>query len=1274
MPSLILFLRRLSHYAFHLLGGVVIVMGLVALVLKFWLMPDVDRFRADLEAAASQAVGVPVRIGALEADWRGLNPRVTLRQVSLQPRAGEALVFPRVQAIGSWLSLAVLEPRLSQLSIEDARFPLRRSTEGTLFLADIPLNGPGDPSPFPDWLLRQGRIVIKDAHISWQDDQLGAPLLSLSRVRLLVENSFGRHRFGGVATPSDGARRLDLRGDFRGDSVHAPDSWSGLFYAQVRDARFQTWSQWVPWGQDAVRSGAGDLRFWLTVERGQAQALTGDARLSDVAVSMDANLPELRFSQLAGRIGWGRTQAIHTLYVDKLQFRIPEESRDIPLAEAANLRLTLTPKPAGGFSRVEVETANLRLEALTALSGALPLPHQGHDLITALAPQGLVENARGHWSGPRDYALNLRMREGGVRPYRDLPGVSGLDFSLEADQNQGKLTLGSKGLRLQWPGLFRHELGLDKLEAQADWRFDSTGLDIQFKAPLLSNADLDGSAKGQLLLPNQGSPVVDISAHLTRGEANAVYRYLPLKVGNDAYEWLRRGLLAGRSDDVRLRLKGDLGRFPFDQGGGEFQVRIRMLDGVLDYAEGWPRIEGVGGQLVFQGRGMHLLADRGRILNAQLGPVKVDIPDLHYTPDERVLVDGYARGDLSTFLDFIHRSPVNAYTDRFTEGFKAEGPGILALKLNLPVRRIDTATVGGAFTFQNNRLTAGKSLPPISQIQGGLTFTEKSLQGKNLQMHILGMPAQLELSSQSGAGLRVQLSGTASAEALKPHLPQALAGILRGSTRWQASAGLSGGGRASGLTLTSDLVGMAVDLPAPLGKNSGQAVPLEIDYRPGQAGGDGDRLQGQYGNMARAKALLPEHSQPRLNLHLGTGTVPDPTEAGLWISGNLNFVDLDAWRTRDWGTLADTRANEGSGIAFRQAALSFGSLRLFDRRFNETYVRVTPSGKGWNLQTAGKEIAGELVTVSETGGLRVLGNFKRLAIPEAQGRATITPNAAQGNTLTNLELNVQSLIWKQMELGELRLRMSPLKTGYHLDHFLLAPPEGRLEGSGMLSDHPRRPSRLKLKLTSQNLGKLMARMGHRDALKDGEGGVSGELGWMGGLEDFDVATLEGDLDLSVKKGQFLKVNPGAGRLVGVLSLQSLPRRINLDFKDVFSQGFAFDEVSGQVHIERGSAYTKDLRMNGPAAQVRMSGLVDLAQETQNLRLQIQPRLEDSVAVAGALLGGPVVGLGALLANKVLKNPIGQVVGFEYTVSGNWADPVITKVPRKTAAPDAEPAQ
>ena len=676
-PRLILLLRRLIHYAFQAAGGAVIVVSLVALALKFWFMPDVDRFRPELEAAASQAVGVPVRIGALAADWHGINPRLTLRDVRLIPASGEPLVFPHVEAVGSWWSLALLEPRLRRLDLEQARFPLRRAPDGIIYLAGIPINGPGGPSLFPDWLMRQSRIVVKDAQVGWVDEKLGAPPLQFNRVRLLMENGFGHHRFGGVALPSGGASRLDLRGDFRGKSVYQPQSWSGRFFAQVGRARFGEWSQWVPWAQSAVTSGAGDLRFWFDVERGRVVELTGDARLDGVTLSMRQDLPDLRFQTLEGRVGWARDKVSHTVSVDGLRFKLP----DAPLTAPASLRVNLTPDDRGSFSRVEAEAGNLRLEALTALSGALPLPRQGHDLIKSLAPRGLVESARGHWAGPRDYALHLDIREGGARAYASLPGLSGLDLKVDADQKGGKATLTSRDFRLDWPRIFRHELGFTGLDIHTDWRINGQVRDISFQARRLANADLEGTAQGSIRLPEHGSPVVDISAHLRRGEANAVYRYLPHAVSENAYNWLRRGLLSGHSDDTRLTLKGDLAHFPFDRGHGEFRVSVRMVNGALDYAPGWPRIEGVHGMLTFHDKAMSLVADRGRIMAAQLGPVKVDIPDIHYTPEEVILLDGYARGETQAFLDFVRQSPVDDYTGHFISPFSAQGPGVLALKL-----------------------------------------------------------------------------------------------------------------------------------------------------------------------------------------------------------------------------------------------------------------------------------------------------------------------------------------------------------------------------------------------------------------------------------------------------------------------------------------------------------------------------------------------------------------------------------------------------------------
>jgi len=175
------------------------------------------------------------------------------------------------------------------------------------------------------------------------------------------------------------------------------------------------------------------------------------------------------------------------------------------------------------------------------------------------------------------------------------------------------------------------------------------------------------------------------------------------------------------------------------------------------------------------------------------------------------------------------------------------------------------------------------------------------------------------------------------------------------------------------------------------------------------------------------------------------------------------------------------------------------------------------------------------------------------------------------------------------------------------------------------------------------------------------------LRWQGSPLSIDYPSLSGSFELKASNGQFSKINPGAGRLLGILSLQSLPRRITLDFRDVFSEGFAFDRIEGTVAVERGIMNTDNLELAGPAARVQISGSANIAAETQNLTVNVQPALSDSVSV-GALIANPAVGVATYLAQKVLKDPLGQIFSFRYAVTGSWEDPLVAKL---STAPAAE---
>ena len=234
---------------------------------------------------------------------------------------------------------------------------------------------------------------------------------------------------------------------------------------------------------------------------------------------------------------------------------------------------------------------------------------------------------------------------------------------------------------------------------------------------------------------------------------------------------------------------------------------------------------------------------------------------------------------------------------------------------------------------------------------------------------------------------------------------------------------------------------------------------------------------------------------------------------------------------------------------------------------------------------------------------------------------------------------------------------------------LLANPEGTLSVDGVWKPTGQASTNLNVKLDVSDVGKYLERMGSPGTVARGTAKIEGKLAWAGSPQGLDYPSLTGNLKLQVEKGQFLKVEPGIAKLIGILSLQALPKRIALDFRDVFSDGFAFDSIQSTIGINRGIASTQDFAMQGSAASVTIKGDADLARETQNLQVRVIPALGDSVStVAGLLLANPITGIGAMLAQRLFNNPLGQIFAYDYAVTGNWSDPKVEKLSR--AAPQA----
>jgi len=1238
-----------------LLAGLAFAATVVAL--RYWILPDIGQYREDIATSITRAAGQRVTISGIDANWEGLRPHLALHDVQVYDRQGRpALALQHVDGTLSWWTLLVGELRLHSLVISDPVLNIRRDAEGHIFLAGMELNQPESQSGFADWVLQQSRIVILNAVIEWHDDKRQAPALTLNRVNLRLENSGSRHRLGMRAVPpAELAGPLDIRADLRGEKVADLATWSGRFYARLDRTDMAAWQSWFSLPFE-LRRGHGSVQSWLSLDAGKVNEVTVDVRLDDVTARFASDLPELELENLDGRIGWRQLPAGFEFRTQRLSL-VAKSGIDLP---PTDLLVRHVPAQGKKIAEGEIRANGLSLEPLLKLSDRLPFPAEARGKLLELSPHGSFRDFSikwsGDWNAPQRYAVKGNFAGLGMKPYEKLPGFSGLSGNLDADEKGGTLALNSHGVRADLPDLYREPLELDALTAQLNWKKREKGLEFNLTSLSMANRDLAGNLFGSYKMVSGTPGTIDLSGQFTRGDASRVGRYIPLTIGQATRDWLNSALLAGQSNDVRLRLKGNLADFPFADGKrGLFEVAGKVTGGVLEYAPGWPKIENIEVDFLFRGARMEITAHKGNTDGMQITRTRAVIPDLS-SMDEILEVEGEANGPTGDMLKFIDNSPVSAMIDDFTEGMSASGSGNFNLKLNMPLRRNKDLRVTGGYQFVNNHVSIGPDFPALERVNGRLDFTETSVNIPRITAAALGGPVTISGATQKDGSVRINAQGRVTAVGMRSLTDQPVIRALSGTADWRGVVSVRK--KQADMVVESSLVGLASSLPAPFGKSAASPVPLRFEKTA--TGVKQDMLRLNYGKILAA-VLVRRHENGKTTIERGAinlgNTAVLPSQPGIWLTGELALLDLDHWRSvlGQGGTSAPLPD-------FAGVNLKFGALDAFGKRFNDLSISAKTREGIWQANVQSKELAGNVDWNPEGRG-QLRARLAYLAIPDpAPAKLGVPVEATKEREFPALDVVVENFSVKQKKLGKLELLAVQSGDDWRIDRMHISNPDGSLQMSGMWQGWRRRPrTRANLHLDVQDLGKLLTRLGYPQAVKRGKAKLDGRLSWNGSPHALDYPSLAGNLKLEARDGQFLKIEPGAGKLLGLLSLQSLPRRLTLDFRDIFSEGFAFDSISGGVRIDHGIARSDDLTLEGPAAKVQMQGETDLAEETQNLKVKVSPQLGGGVSVAGAFLGGPAVGITAWVAQKLLKDPIDQIASYEYSITGTWDNPNVVKI-------------
>ena len=1055
-------------------------------------------------------------------------------------------------------------------------------------------------------------------------------------------------------------------------------------------------------GRVALREAAAEVRATPRADGGHAVVVSGlsatDAR--GFAIAADGRVELELDAAHAPRAGWLRLASFD--------------------ARAALDAVRRLPLPAGtrqSLARLDLSGA-VRDLTLRWTDPALP-PNEARPADrSADASRQLRDGPRFEATAAFD-RLSLSV-QGDGGPWPQIPGFRNLSGTLRASERDGVVAVAARDATLVFPNVFADPaLPFDRLDGELRWTVDRARgdgwLHVDVSRLAFSNADARGEASGNWRSGGRWVGHVDLEGRVERIDARRVPRYLPIALPVHVRDWVERSVLSGTIDDVRFETRGDLWYFPFRAPEeGFFRIAGRVRDGTLAYAPGWPRIDQIRGDLTFERAGLSMRAPSGQVGRVRLHDVDARLPDYN---DAKLTIEGRGAGAAQDMLRFIDDSPLAATIATFTRDIRAAGDAKLGMRLVLPLAHLEDTRVTGTVDLAGNDVELDRTIPPFSAVTGRLEFTERGIALPEMRATFLGGPLRVEGRPAGDGRMRIEAAGSIDADGMRGVVDNPLTRRLSGRTDYRAQIDVDR--RASTLRIESDLVGLASALPPPFAKPAAEPWPLRVRSTPLPPPADGARPPGDRldirlrDSIALALERQRDPSSERMRVvRAGFATDDEPVlrDAGLSVLLRTDRIDVDAWMA----VLGDGELERmqqqasgatGGGLSLVPDLVSVvaDDVRVGGRDLHEVVFGATRLEGRWRANVAAREVQGHFDWHDARPGERIgslVARFDRLVLPRSREGEVESVLSASPSQLPGIDLSAEQLVLGDVAVGRLSLAATNGGTAarpvWSLDRLVLANPHARLEARGSWAfpgprtapvasigatpaaavavvDGPR-GTVLDFELEVLDAGRLLERFGLRDVVRGGNGRIDGRVNWRGTPLAIDYPSLGGELKLAIGQGEFLKVDPGLAKLIGVLNMQSLPKRLAGDFRDLFAEGFAFDSLEGDVRIDQGVARTDDLRMRGLQAQVNVRGQADIQRETQRLHVEVVPELNAGIAsIAFGAMVNPAIGLGSLAAQYVLRKPLQQALTYEVDVTGSWSDPTVSERIRRPVAPAVAPA-
>jgi uncharacterized protein (TIGR02099 family) len=1210
--------------------------------------------------------GLPVEVSSVRATWARQGPRFDLQGLRIGTGA-DHLDIGRAQLQVDLYAGLLPGRALTSLVVSGSRLELLRDTEGGWRLLGLTRDGATQP-PQLRQLEGLGELVLHDAQLRVRDERREIDLV-LPHIDARLR-SVGRELRGGLLlqAPSGGSLRLAISADVERGVLRA---YLGGEAVQLAD-----WKDVLPELLQPLLAARIDGGIWFDASTdGDPAHADFDLRVSGLALAGQQDTTHaLAVLGRWEREDEGWTASLQSPWASGGSGHLRVERRDgawlleaadwplaAPLALLAAQRDMQATTGADTPSDTEPDTPDPSDAASPLLGPGL------RDWLQAAQPRGQLAGLRlrGDDQGLAAVQGDALITSFALAAVDARPGISAVDVVLGGSADSLAIEIAGGPLRLDWPVAL-----LAPLEPAVHGRLhlfrDDDGtraLDIE---RLQVRGEDYGFTVGGGLRFDGGAPSVSLRAQVDRGPIIAAKRFwIRHKMPEGTVRWLDEAIEDGWIERGHALLQGDLDDWPFAARTGRFEAEAIISDTRLRFRPDWPAAEGLSGSARFIDNGM-LVEARGELLDMQATRA---IGRIARFGEPLLELDIAGSGSGPAMLGLLRQSPLQASHGEHFDSLTIGGHGDVQLQMTIPLKdELGTPQLTGTVQLADAELADTRWGIAFTGASGPVQFSGSGVRTDALAVQFDGQPAQFALAVGSHVAVPANVAEASLQGRFEPASllegQEAVAWLLPymgGASEWLLDLAVPlDGAQPARLGARSTLVGTRLSLPAPLAKSDAVQMPLQLQLELPLADG---QLDLRLGELLRLTGTMSGSGRITGVAAFGTvAAVPHPAQ-GLSVIGEVPVLDLGGW-----GGLA-LAGGDGEGL-LADIDLGVGELDVFDRNFSDLRLSLSRDDEGGvRFESEGPALHGvvEVPPPALRATRGVTARFDRLHWPAArEGAMSIA--AGDPAAMPPLHVWVGDLRVGDAQLGEARLESFPVDQGMRIERFEARSPALDLFASGDWARMGiRQRSTFAIDFTAQDIGRMLRALGFSALVEGGQTLARLQATWPGSPAAFSLDSVDGTLEASVGKGRIPEVDPGgAGRVFGLLSLSEIPRRLALDFSDFFRSGLAFNRIEGRFRLDDGNAWTENLVIDGPAAEIRIRGRTGLKAQDYAQTMEVLPRAGNVLPVVGALAGGPAGAALGAVAQAVLANPFKQMTRTLYSVEGGWKEPRIEVLERGPA--------